>query len=208
MGVDDKDFAREALDGFFRRRAEAGKVYCAACLVERLGRRGAGAFPPAAVQADLRVPRAAAYEAERPVRGLQEAATLHRRPAARTLGRAPAKRRDVQRRAVACHDGRGRRALDRGRAAPTHLGGLAGVGGDRDPLGPADAGVLAILLARGRAKAPSKKVATVFPGAGADERLTGCSPCAGARSGRPSRRRTLTNRATRHPTSGRSCATP
>jgi hypothetical protein len=51
MGVDDKDFAREALDGFFRRRAEAGKVYCAACLVERLGRRGAGAFPPAAVQA-------------------------------------------------------------------------------------------------------------------------------------------------------------
>ncbi|HKX04299.1 MAG TPA: hypothetical protein VJX71_17520 [Methylomirabilota bacterium] len=49
--MDDKDFAREALDGFFRRRAEAGKFYCAACLVERLRLRGAGAFPPAAVQA-------------------------------------------------------------------------------------------------------------------------------------------------------------
>jgi len=40
MGVDDKDFAREALDGSFRCPAEAGKFYCAACLVERLRQRG------------------------------------------------------------------------------------------------------------------------------------------------------------------------
>src|SRR5260370_29849321 len=47
MSVDDKDFAREALDGFFRRRGEAGKFYCAACLAQRLTRRGAVAFPAA-----------------------------------------------------------------------------------------------------------------------------------------------------------------
>jgi hypothetical protein len=64
MGVDDKDFVREALDGFFRRPAEAGKFYCAACLVERLRRRGAGAFPPAAVQAAV----ADAFECPGPLR--------------------------------------------------------------------------------------------------------------------------------------------
>jgi hypothetical protein len=42
--------SREALDGFFRRRGEAGKFYCAACLAQRL-MRGVGAFPPAAVKA-------------------------------------------------------------------------------------------------------------------------------------------------------------
>ena len=41
---------REALDGFFCRRGEAGRFYCAACLAQRL-RRGVGAFPPAAVKA-------------------------------------------------------------------------------------------------------------------------------------------------------------
>ena len=51
MGVGDKDFAREALDGFFRRRGEAGKFYCAACLTQRLTQQGVGAFPPAAVKA-------------------------------------------------------------------------------------------------------------------------------------------------------------
>jgi len=51
MGVGDKDFAREGLDGFFRRRGEAGKFYCATCLAQRLTQRGVGAFPPAAVQA-------------------------------------------------------------------------------------------------------------------------------------------------------------
>lgn len=49
--MDDKDFAREALDGFFHRRGEAGKFYCAACLAQRLTRWQARAFPPAAVQA-------------------------------------------------------------------------------------------------------------------------------------------------------------
>lgn len=47
--VDSKDLTREALDGLFRRRAEAGRFYCAPCLVERLSR----AFPPAAVQATV-----------------------------------------------------------------------------------------------------------------------------------------------------------
>jgi hypothetical protein len=51
MDPDDKDFAREALNGFFRRRGEAGTFYCTACLVERLSQRRAGAFPRAAVQA-------------------------------------------------------------------------------------------------------------------------------------------------------------
>ena len=64
MGVDDKDFTPEALDGFLRRRAEAGKFYCAACLVERFRRRGAGAFPPTAVQAAV----ADALECPRPLR--------------------------------------------------------------------------------------------------------------------------------------------
>ncbi len=64
MSVDDKDFPREALDGLFRRRAEAGKFYCAACLVERLRRRGAGAFPPTAVQAAV----ADAFECPGPLR--------------------------------------------------------------------------------------------------------------------------------------------
>lgn len=41
---------REALDGFFCRRGEAGRFYCAACLAQCL-RRGVGAFPPAAVKA-------------------------------------------------------------------------------------------------------------------------------------------------------------
>src|SRR6266851_9136823 len=35
---------REALDGFFRRRGEAGKFYCAACLIEQLRQRGSQAF--------------------------------------------------------------------------------------------------------------------------------------------------------------------
>jgi hypothetical protein len=47
MGVDSKDLAREALDGLFRRRVEAEKVYCSPCLVERLTR----AFPLTAAQA-------------------------------------------------------------------------------------------------------------------------------------------------------------
>lgn len=51
MAPDDKDFAWEALNGFFRRRGEAGKFYCAACLVARLSQRRVGAFPLAAVQA-------------------------------------------------------------------------------------------------------------------------------------------------------------
>ena len=49
MGVDSKDLVREALDGLFRRRAEAERFYCAPCLVARFSR----AFPPAAVQAGV-----------------------------------------------------------------------------------------------------------------------------------------------------------
>ena len=45
--MDTRDLAREALYGFFRRCGEAGKFYCAPCLVERLRRT----FPLAAVQA-------------------------------------------------------------------------------------------------------------------------------------------------------------
>jgi hypothetical protein len=82
MDVDSKDLAREALDGLFRRRAEAGKFYCAPCLVERLKRT----FPLGAVQAALAAtfehPWRAAREARLAVRGLQEAATLHRNPVA------------------------------------------------------------------------------------------------------------------------------
>jgi len=51
MAPDDKDFAWEDLNGFFRRRGQAGKFYCAACLVERLSQRRVGAFPRIAVQA-------------------------------------------------------------------------------------------------------------------------------------------------------------
>lgn len=51
MAPDDKDFAWEALNGFFRRRGETGNFYCAPCLVERLSQRRVGAFPRAAVQA-------------------------------------------------------------------------------------------------------------------------------------------------------------
>jgi hypothetical protein len=47
MRVDSKDLAREALDGLFRRRVEAERLYCSPCLVERLTRR----FPLAAAHA-------------------------------------------------------------------------------------------------------------------------------------------------------------
>ena len=45
--MDSNDLAREALDGLFRRRVEAEKVYCSPCLVARLTRT----FPLAAAQA-------------------------------------------------------------------------------------------------------------------------------------------------------------
>ena len=48
---DDAALARFALlDGFFRRRREAGKLYCATCLVGQLRARGSRAFSLAAVQ--------------------------------------------------------------------------------------------------------------------------------------------------------------
>jgi hypothetical protein len=58
--VDTRDLVREALYGFFRRYAEAGKFYCAPCLVKRLRRT----FPPAAVQAAV----ADAFERPRSLR--------------------------------------------------------------------------------------------------------------------------------------------
>ena len=52
MVRDDSDAARNGLlEGFFRRREEAGKFYCAVCLVEQLRQRGSRAFSLASVQA-------------------------------------------------------------------------------------------------------------------------------------------------------------
>lgn len=43
-----EDFARQELEGFFRRRDERGKFYCVACLAEQLVREGTrGIFPAA-----------------------------------------------------------------------------------------------------------------------------------------------------------------
>jgi len=48
---DDAALARFALiEGFFRRRDEAGKLYCTTCLVAQLRARGSRAFSLAAVQ--------------------------------------------------------------------------------------------------------------------------------------------------------------
>ena len=48
---DDAALTRFALlEGFFRRRAEAGKFYCATCLVAQLRQRGSRAFSLASVQ--------------------------------------------------------------------------------------------------------------------------------------------------------------
>ena len=44
---DPEDFARRDLAGFFRRREERGKFYCAGCLVEQLRQRGAQGVLPA-----------------------------------------------------------------------------------------------------------------------------------------------------------------
>lgn len=48
MAFDLTDFARQELGAFFRRREERGKAYCAACLAERLTRRGSRRVEPAA----------------------------------------------------------------------------------------------------------------------------------------------------------------
>jgi len=40
------EFARQELEGFFRRQDERGKAYCAACLARQLAREGTrGIFP-------------------------------------------------------------------------------------------------------------------------------------------------------------------
>jgi hypothetical protein len=52
MVRDDKDAARNGLlEGFFRRREEAEKFYCAACLIEQLRQRGSQAFSLTSVHA-------------------------------------------------------------------------------------------------------------------------------------------------------------
>jgi len=52
MVRDDKDAARNGLlEGFFRRREEAEKFYCATCLIEQLRQRGSQAFSLASVHA-------------------------------------------------------------------------------------------------------------------------------------------------------------
>jgi hypothetical protein len=65
MVFDDKDIARNGLlEGFFRRREEAGKFYCAACLVEQLRQRGSPAFSLVPVHAAV----ADAFECPGPLR--------------------------------------------------------------------------------------------------------------------------------------------
>lgn len=46
-------FARQELEGFFRRRDRQGKVYCAACLAEQLARDGTRGIVPAAWLASI-----------------------------------------------------------------------------------------------------------------------------------------------------------
>lgn len=50
MNLMGKDLAREELTHLFRRRVEAGKSYCAACLVKRLSQRFSGAGAHAGVE--------------------------------------------------------------------------------------------------------------------------------------------------------------
>jgi len=60
-GGDDAALARFALlEGFFRRRAEAGKFYCATCLVAQLRQRGSRAFSLASVQGAVQDARSSA----------------------------------------------------------------------------------------------------------------------------------------------------
>jgi len=77
---DVKEFARRELEGFFRRREERGKVYCAGCLVEQLRQRGAQGVrlpgrPPSRL---LHSAKAVAIEARRPLYGLPSAPFLYR----------------------------------------------------------------------------------------------------------------------------------
>lgn len=52
---DDAALTRFALlEGFFRRRDEAGKFYCASCLVAQLRQRGSRAFSLPSVQAAVK----------------------------------------------------------------------------------------------------------------------------------------------------------
>ena len=52
---DDAERTRFSLvEGFFRRRAEAGKFYCATCLVAQLRQRGSRAFSLASDQAAVK----------------------------------------------------------------------------------------------------------------------------------------------------------
>jgi hypothetical protein len=65
--ADDAGLVRFALlEGFFRRRDEARKFYCADCLVTQLRQRGSRAFSLASVQAavqDVHASRRATAEA-------------------------------------------------------------------------------------------------------------------------------------------------
>ncbi len=147
MAPNDKDFAWEALNGFFRRRGEAGKFYCEACLVARLSQRSVGAFPRAAVQA------AVADAFERPARCAWNSADRARLARGGDAASGPHAQQDHRRRhdvqpggitAPRAHRGR---ALDRGRAAPAHVGRVAAAGGDPGRRCPAGADVPALPLA-------------------------------------------------------------
>jgi len=51
---DTKEFARQELEGFFHRRDEQGKFYCAACLAEQLAREGTRGIVPATWLASIK----------------------------------------------------------------------------------------------------------------------------------------------------------
>src|SRR5215470_8003677 len=86
-----KDFAREALAWFFRRSDQAGKLYCASCLVEQLTPSREGRVSSFCRRnhrgGRLRQPTSAAGGYSRALLGLSEGAALRRDRSPGTLGR-------------------------------------------------------------------------------------------------------------------------
>jgi len=77
---DTEQFARQELEGFFRRRDEQGRFYCAACLAEQLAREG-GNLPCHLASLYRERPRVASNtpcRAEGPLCGLSAVAPVHR----------------------------------------------------------------------------------------------------------------------------------
>jgi hypothetical protein len=139
---------REALDGFFRRRGEAGKFYCAACLAQRL-RRGVGAFPPAAVKAAVadasERPGLLRVKPRGPLWGLQESSAVYRRQYSRGWP-APMTYSLVVSLLLTLI---GVVLWSQGGPTPRTWAAWLTAGGDRDHLGPAGAALLGALLRTG-----------------------------------------------------------